>query len=399
MTSKYNIEQVSKPPFKLTGYSTPDDMQGTFYTGAVEATSGGKFDCLPEYTAAAGEGGSCSAKPKVSKLQTCKALCDGNQKCFGFNFIFNEYNKKFIGETGNDGGVCIFFNADPTSSGVKKEKCASWEGSEPLCVNPGTDRNWNCCSEGYFYKKADAKACNGDGCAADGKPIQPIDETPAECQAWCTTLEKSWRNKCKMAKCAGCTHCHTEFKEDKKKEVGKKQECPPPSIQAPDGASAVPECAAGCKCFECTGTCDAAKYRSDAGYATTAHYDWATEHGVPTTGTPPASPQTAAAAAPAAESIVAAADTAAKQTAEEPSEEPTQEPTEEPTQEPAEEPTQEPAEEPAPAPAQTPAPAPVQTPSEEPAEEPAEEPVEEPAPTPAPAAAEIDPLADNSPDR
>merc|ERR1712167_565314 len=53
-----------------------------------------------------------------------------------------------------------FLKDDPERSKVKSVNCAGWQGKKPLCVNPGSDAAWNCCSEGYFYNKKKQLQCH-----------------------------------------------------------------------------------------------------------------------------------------------------------------------------------------------------------------------------------------------
>jgi len=151
---KFNIPQASVDgPWKLDNYKNTDKYQKKFYSGAVVYKGSGSYTCDPHYTADVKSATKCTQLPKVSKLKDCKVLCDATKDCWGFNFVYNQYNNKYMGNSANDGGICIFLKDDPERSKVKSVACAGWQGKNPLCVNPGTDKAWNCCSEGYLYQK------------------------------------------------------------------------------------------------------------------------------------------------------------------------------------------------------------------------------------------------------
>lgn len=92
------------------------------------------------------------AEPGTSRLQNCKAYCDADAKCTGFNLVYNTWTTgAYVRDAPNPGGMCVFMSKDP--SGVSSKQCKDWEGSKAACYGAYTDKNWFCCRAAYFYEK------------------------------------------------------------------------------------------------------------------------------------------------------------------------------------------------------------------------------------------------------
>lgn len=208
--TEYNIADGIEP-LPLTGYHAPADLQHTFFTGAIEYSANGDGTCKTGTTNSAtnAESPSCMRKGTGS-VDECKADCDNDSDCFGFNVVYNTWNEATTSTwnptSGNPGGVCIFMRSSPESLG--KQTCANWQG-ETECVQPGADKNWYCCRRGWYYEKDPAAAPPTVDTSPNGTIVEThhngttVVTTPPPAPTACTVIEGGTST-------AG-THCQFPF--------------------------------------------------------------------------------------------------------------------------------------------------------------------------------------------
>jgi len=112
------------------------------------------------------------AKPGMSRLENCKSYCDADEKCLGFNVVYNKWtipaSTPWLRDAPNHGGVCIFMGADVGAQEMQTKTCHDWQGEESMCMQPFTDKDWFCCRAAFFYNKTSTAGAQTAQLSANG---------------------------------------------------------------------------------------------------------------------------------------------------------------------------------------------------------------------------------------